>query len=97
MYADAEFQISFSIFFAPDCDSFLRVGLLSFKIFQNSFEKFCPSVPWDLPMRHLLVVLVFLDFRAEPRCWWKIKPGYLASDVSRENDSGSILRPPDRF
>jgi hypothetical protein len=67
MYADAESRISFSIFFASDCDSFLRVELLSFEIFQNSFEKFCPSVPWDPPMRHLLVVLVFLDFQAEPR------------------------------
>ena len=47
MYADAKSQISFSIFFAPDCDSFLRVELLSFEIFKNPFEKFCPSVPWD--------------------------------------------------
>ena len=65
MYAGAESQISFSIFFAPDCDSFPRVELFPFEIFQNSFEKFCPSVPWDPPVRHLLVVLVFLDFWVE--------------------------------
>ena len=66
MHADAESQISFSIFFVPDCNSYRRVELFSFEIFQNSFEKFCLSVPWDPPMRHLLVVLVFLDFRVEP-------------------------------
>ena len=36
------------------------------KFFKNLFEKFCPSVPWDPPVRHLLIVLVFLDFQAEP-------------------------------
>jgi hypothetical protein len=66
MHADAEFRISFSIFFAPDYDSCPRVELFSFEIFQNSFEKFYPSVPWDPPVRHFLVVLVFLDCRAEP-------------------------------
>ena len=66
MYADAESRIAFSIFFAPDCDSFLRVELFSFEIFQNPFEKFCPSVPWDSHVRHFLVVFVFLDFLAEP-------------------------------
>jgi hypothetical protein len=65
MHADAESRISFFIFFAPDCDSCPRVELFSFEIFQNSFEKFCPSVPWDPPVRHLLVVLIFLDFQAE--------------------------------
>jgi hypothetical protein len=66
MHADAESRISFSIFFASDCDSCPRVELFSFEIFQNSFEKFCPNVPWDPPVQHLLVVLVFLDFRTEP-------------------------------
>ena len=66
MHADAESRISSSIFFASDCDNHPRVELFFFKIFQNPFEKFCPSVPWDPPVRHFLVVLVFLDFRAEP-------------------------------
>jgi hypothetical protein len=65
MHADAEFRISFSISLASGCDSFLRVELLSFEIFQNPFEKFCPSVPWDSPVRHFWVIFAFLDFRAE--------------------------------
>ena len=36
------------------------------KFFKTLFEKFCSSVPWDPPVRHLLVILVFLDFRVEP-------------------------------
>ena len=65
MYADAKSRISFSIFFAPDCDNFLRVELLSFEIFQNPSEKFCPSVPWDSPVQHFWVIFVFLNSRAE--------------------------------
>jgi hypothetical protein len=65
MYADVEFRISFSVFLAPDCDSFKRVDLLLFKIFQNPFEKFCPSVPWDSPVRHFWVIFAFLDFWVE--------------------------------
>ena len=36
-----------------------------FEIFQNSFEKFCPSVPWDSPVRYFWVIFAFLDFRVE--------------------------------
>ena len=36
-----------------------------FEIFQNSFEKFCPSVPWGSPVRHFWVIFAHLDFRIE--------------------------------
>ena len=36
-----------------------------FEIFQNPFEKFCPSVPWDSPVRHFWVIFAFLDFWVE--------------------------------
>jgi hypothetical protein len=65
MHADAKFQIPFSISLVSGCDDFQRVGLLLFEIFQNPFEKFCPSVPWDSPVRHFRVIFAFLDFRAE--------------------------------
>jgi hypothetical protein len=61
MHANAEFRISSFISLAPDCDSFLRAGLLLFEIFQNPFEKFCPSIPWDPPARHFWVIFAFLD------------------------------------
>uniref|UniRef100_A0A2N9IFM5 DUF7745 domain-containing protein n=1 Tax=Fagus sylvatica TaxID=28930 RepID=A0A2N9IFM5_FAGSY len=32
-----------------------------------------------------------------PPRWWKTNPDYVASNASYENDSGSILRSPDRF
>ena len=35
------------------------------KFFKNLFEKFCPSVPWDSPVRHFWVIFAFLDFRVE--------------------------------
>jgi hypothetical protein len=65
MHANAEFWIPFSISLVLGCDDFQRVGLLLFEIFQNPFEKFCPSVLWDLPVRHFRVIFAFLDFRAE--------------------------------
>ena len=65
MHADAEFRISFFISLASGCDGFQKVGLLLFEIFQNPFEKFCPSVPWDSPVRHFWVIFAFLDFRVE--------------------------------
>jgi hypothetical protein len=65
MHADAEFRISFFISFASGCDGSQRVDLLLFEIFQNPFEKFCPSVPWDSPVQHFWVIFAFLDFRVE--------------------------------
>ena len=65
MQADAEFRISFFISLASGCDSFQRVDLLLFEIFQNPFEKFCPSVSWDSPVRHFWFIFAFLDFRVE--------------------------------
>ena len=35
------------------------------KFFKISFEKFCPSVPWDSPARHFWVIFAFLNFRVE--------------------------------
>ena len=35
------------------------------KFFKIPFEKFCPSVPWDSPVRHFWVIFAFLDFRVE--------------------------------
>ena len=40
MHADAESRISSSIFFALDCDSYPRVELFSFKIFQTLLKNF---------------------------------------------------------
>ena len=37
----------------------------SSKFFKTLFEKFCPSAPWDSPVRHFWVAFVFLDFRVE--------------------------------
>ena len=66
MHADAEFRISSFVFLAPDCDNFQRTGLLPFKkISKNLFEKFCPSVSWDSPVRPFWVISAFLDFRVE--------------------------------
>jgi hypothetical protein len=65
MHADAEFRISFFISLASGCDGFQRVDLLLFENFQNPFEKFCPSVPWDPPVRNFWVVFAFLDFWVE--------------------------------
>ena len=39
----------------------------SSKFFKTPFEKFCPSVPWDSPVRHFWVTFAFLDFRVELR------------------------------
>ena len=65
MQVDAEFRISFFISLASGGDSFQRVDPLLFEIFQNPFEKFCPSVPWDSPVRHFWVIFAFLDFRVK--------------------------------
>ena len=62
MHADAEFRISSSISLVSGYDDFQRVGLLLFEIFQNSFEKFCPNVPWDSPVQHFWVIFAILDF-----------------------------------
>ena len=35
------------------------------KFFKTPFEKFCPSVPWDSPMRHFRIAFAFLDFQVE--------------------------------
>ena len=36
-----------------------------FEIFQNPFEKLCPSVPWGSPVRHFWVIFALLDFWVE--------------------------------
>ena len=35
------------------------------KFFKIPFENFCPSVPWDSPVRHFWVIFAFFDFRVE--------------------------------
>ena len=36
-----------------------------FEIFQNPFEKFCPSVPWGSLVQHFWVIFALLDFWVE--------------------------------
>ena len=65
MHADAEFRISFFISLASGCDASWESIFFFFEIFQNPFEKFCPSVPWGSPVRHFWVIFALLDFWVE--------------------------------
>ena len=89
MHAGAEFWISPSVFLALDYDSFLGVDLLLFfEIFQNPFEKFCPSVPWGSPVRHFWIIFAFLELGFRDR-FLIVRPG--SRLLGHPTGGGSIL------
>ena len=62
------------------------------KFFKNLLEKFCPSVPWDSPVRPFWVIFAFLDFRVKLRFQGRfltVRPGSRFS--GHPTGKGSIL------